>query len=91
MSIKNTAIFAVNLYILINIIFGQNGVIEIYKLNKKSNNLKEDYQLLVQKNYIERIKSNMLNDERIDLRYLEELLRTQYSFADKNERVVFLR
>ena len=90
MFVKNIAIFVVNFYILINILFGQNGFFAIYKINEKINNAKIEYQNLVQENYVRRIKCDMLNEDRIDLRYLEELLRTQYSFAEKKEKVIFL-
>lgn len=90
MSIKNTSIFIVNVYILTNILFGQNGIMQIYKMQQKIHTSTIEKDALSRKNYIRTIKLDMLNDEKIDLRYLEELLRTQYSFAKQEEFVIFI-
>jgi cell division protein FtsB len=90
MSVKHITIFTINFYILTNVIFGQNGIVAIYQINSRIKQSKKEYNAITQENHINQIKSDILNEDKIDLRYLEELLRTKYSFAEKGEKVVFL-
>lgn len=89
MSIKNSIAFIFNFYLLVKILFGQNGAVAIYQYNQTLHQSQFLYQNLVRENYIGKMKSEMLDENKIDLRYLEELLRTKYSFAHDEERVIF--
>ena len=79
----NTFIF---LYILINLIFGERGLISYYEKNK----LKEEL-ILKEKSLLTKLeKKNLMNDlltKEIDLDYIEILYRKKFMVGKSNEKI----
>jgi hypothetical protein len=93
MYLKNGVIIAyiVNLYLIIIIIFGQHGVVDIFQERSaiKKNRIK--LEEMIEVNRVNAIKSSLINADVVDLRYLDELLRIQYSTIKGDEKVIILK
>jgi hypothetical protein len=93
MYLKKTKIilpYFVNLYLLMKIIFGQHGFMAIHSERR---NLDENYKisaLLRDHNNINEIKAGLINKDIINIRYLDELVRLQYSVIKPDEKVLIL-
>lgn len=93
MYLKNGVIIAyiVNFYLFIIIIFGQHGVVDIFQERSaiKKNRIK--LEQMIEVNRVNAIKSSLINADVVDLRYLDELLRIQYSTIKSDEKVIILK
>jgi len=93
MYLKNGVIIAyiVNLYLIIIIIFGKHGVVDIFQERSaiKKNRIK--LEQMIEVNRVNAIKSSLINADVVDLRYLDELLRIQYSTIKSDEKVIILK
>lgn len=92
MYLKNGVIIAyiVNFYLLIIILFGQHGIVDIFQERSeiKDNSIK--LEQMIESNRVNGIKSALINADVVDLRYLDELLRIQYSTIKSDEKVIIL-
>ncbi len=92
MYLKNGVIIAyvVNFYLLLVIIFGQHGIVDIFQERKaiKVNGAK--YEEMLETNRVNTIKVGLMNSDIVDLRYLDELLRIQYSTIKTDEKVIII-
>jgi len=74
------------LYVMLNLIDGERGLISYFEKKNTINNLVEKRKILTNKlNLIEK-KNSMLTDV-IDLDYLETLYREKFMVGKKNEKV----
>ena len=93
MYLKKTKIilpYFINLYLLMKIIFGQHGFLAIHGEQK---NLDENYKtsfFLRNHNNVNEIKAGLINKDIINIRYLDELVRLQYSVIKSDEKVLIL-
>lgn len=92
MYLKNGIVIAyvVNVYLFLLVVFGQHGVIDIFQERKHflENGLK--YKQIIEENRVNAIKVGLINADMVDIRYLEELLRVQYSMIKADENVVII-
>ena len=76
------------LYIILNILDGERGLISYYEKQKLIKNLSEEKKSLV--NELDSIeKRNSLLTDIIDLDYLETLYRAKFMVGKKNEKIFF--
>ena len=74
----------IGISLIIIFIFGNHGVIELYKLSKKRQQIQKEIVLLrQQKINLEKEKSLLKNDKK----YIEKLAREKYRMAKPNERI----
>ena len=74
----------IGISLIIIFIFGNHGVIELYKLTKKRQQIQKEIVLLrQQKINLEKEKSLLKNDKK----YIEKLAREKYRMAKPNERI----
>ena len=74
----------IGISLIIIFIFGNHGVIELYKLTKKRQQIQKEIVLLrQQKIKLEKEKSLLKNDKK----YIEKLAREKYRMAKPNERI----
>ena len=74
----------IGISLIIIFIFGNHGVIELYKLSKKRQQIQKEIVLLrQQKIKLEKEKSLLKNDKK----YIEKLAREKYRMAKPNERI----
>jgi len=79
--------FFLFLYIILNLLDGQRGLISYFEKEKKINLLFEEKKIFTQKlSSVER--KNKLLTETIDIDYLEVLYRTKFMRGKKNEKVL---
>ncbi len=90
MYLKNGVIIAysVNIYLLLVIVFGQHGVVDIFQERGVLVHNRVEYIKIIETNRVNLIKVSLINADIVDLRYLEELLRIQYSMIKADERVI---
>ena len=74
------------LYVLINLLDGQRGLISYYEKQKNKEQLIEEKKALSIKLALVE-KKNMLLTEKIDLDYLEILYRQKFMFGKSNEHI----
>lgn len=80
----------INWYLILKIILGQHGILAIkYQKIEAEKNL-QIYKELKAMNDNKAIKSSLINEDVINLRYLNELLRMQYSVIMPDEKVIIL-
>ena len=93
MYLKNGIIIAyiVNFYLLIIILFGQHGIVDIFQERHSIQQNSIKLEEMIEVNRVNAIKSGLINADVVDLRYLDELLRIQYSTIKKDERVIILK
>lgn len=84
-------VYIVNFYLVGKIIFGMHGLFEIQK--KKIELMYDEERLMevVKLNEIKRVKSSLLNDESVNLRYLEEIIVLQYNMIYDGQKVIILK
>ncbi|MFT4968174.1 MAG: hypothetical protein ACI9CD_001202 [Candidatus Deianiraeaceae bacterium] len=82
--------YIVNLYFLLKILIGQHGILEIHKQIHTLKYNSALYTNIQGNNNIAEIKSGLINDDIISIRYFSELLRLKYSVIQGNEKVVIL-
>ena len=74
------------IYVILNLLDGERGLISYYQKQQLKNNLMHDKKLLVKKlDLIE--KKNYLLTEKIDLDFLETLYRKKFMVGKTNEKV----
>ena len=74
------------LYVLINLLDGQRGLISYYEKQKiKQQLIKEEKALSIKLAMVE--KKNMLLTDKMDLDYLEILYRQKFMFGKSNEHI----
>tara|TARA_Y100001935_G_scaffold189638_1_gene157858 strand:+ start:1747 stop:2070 length:324 start_codon:yes stop_codon:yes gene_type:complete len=74
----------IGLSLIIIFLFGNHGVIELYKLTKKRENIqKEIDQMRKEKVSLEEERFKLKNDDK----YIEKLAREKYRMAKPNERI----
>ena len=74
----------IGISLIIIFIFGNHGVIELYQLSKKRQQIQKEIVLLRQQRiYLEKEKSLLKNDKK----YIEKLAREKYRMAKPNERI----
>jgi hypothetical protein len=93
MYLKNGIIIAyiVNFYLLIIILFGQHGIVDIFQERHSIQQNSIKLEEMIEVNRVNAIKSGLINADVVDLRYLDELLRIQYSTIKRDERVIILK
>ena len=93
MYLKNGVIIAyiVNFYLLIIIIFGKHGVVDIFQEQSAIKKNRIQLEQMIEIKRINRIKVGLINSDIVDLRYLDELLRIQYSTIKSDEKVIILK
>ena len=74
------------LYVLINLLDGQRGLISYYEKQKiKQQLIEEEKELSIKLAMVE--KKNMLLTDKMDLDYLEILYRQKFMFGKSNEHI----
>ena len=74
----------IGISLVIIFIFGNHGVIELYQLSKKRQQIQEEIVLLRQQRInLEKEKSLLKNDKK----HIEKLAREKYRMAKPNERI----
>ena len=74
----------IGISLIIIFIFGNHGVVELYQLSKKRQQIQEEIVLLrQQKINLEKEKTLLKNDKK----YIEKLAREKYRMAKPNERI----
>ena len=74
----------IGISLIIIFIFGNHGVMELYKLSKKRQQIQEEIVLLRQQKIdLEKEKSLLKNDKK----HIEKLAREKYRMAKPNERI----
>ena len=74
----------IGMSLIIIFIFGKHGVIELYQLSKKRQQIQEEIVLLRQQKIdLEKEKSLLKNDKK----HIEKLAREKYRMARPNERI----
>lgn len=74
------------LYVILNLIDGQRGLVSYFEKRKIINNLLQEKNLLINKLALIEKKNHMLTDN-IDLDYLETLYRQKFMVGKKNEEI----
>ena len=74
------------LYVILNLVDGQRGLISYYEKEKLYNELINEKKVIVDKLRTVEKKNNLLTDV-IDLDYLEILYRSKFMLGKKNEKV----
>jgi cell division protein FtsB len=82
--------FVINWYLLLKIVFGQHGIIAIQQQKIDIQTNQQTYTKLKDINDNNAIKASLINEDIINLRYLHELLRIQYSIIMPDEKVIIL-
>ncbi len=78
------------LYFLFNLLSGQRGLISYFNKKETLKNLKnEELSLINQINDLD-FKNSLLSDK-IDLDYVEILIRERFLFGKKNEKIYILK
>ena len=74
----------IGISLIIIFVFGNHGVIELYQLSKKRQQIQEEIVLLRQQKIdLEKEKSLLKNDKK----HIEKLAREKYRMAKPNERI----
>ena len=74
----------IGISLIIIFIFGNHGVLELYQLSKKRQQIQEEIVLLRQQRIdLEKEKSLLKNDKK----HIEKLAREKYRMAQPNERI----
>lgn len=82
--------FTINWYLILKIIFGQHG---LFAIQKQKNDIQTNQQIYIKLKTVNdnnAIKASLISEDIINLRYLNELLRTQYSVIMPDEKVIIL-
>jgi len=80
--------FFLFLYVILNLLDGERGLISYYKKQQEMNNLiKKKESLIFELNLIE--KKNSLLTNIIDLDYLETLYRKKFMVGKKSEKIYY--
>ena len=74
------------LYVILNLLDGERGLISFYEKQKIKNQLIEEKRSLLAKLSLVEKKNNLLT-ENIDLDYLETLYRIKFMFGKKSEKI----
>ena len=74
----------IGISLIIIFIFGNHGVIELYKLSKKRQKIQEEIVLLRQQKIDLEKEKSLLKD---DKKHIEKLAREKYRMAKPNERI----
>jgi cell division protein DivIC len=78
------------LYFFFNLLSGQRGLISYFEKNQILNNLETEEFLLT--NQIKDLDfNNSLLNEKLDLDYIETLIRERFSFGKKNETIYIIK
>ena len=74
------------LYVILNLLDGQRGLISYYEKKELINELFEEKKIIITKLRLIEKKNNLLTDV-IDLDYLETIYRLKFMVGKKNEKV----
>ena len=74
------------LYVAVNLLDGERGLISFYEKQKLKNNLLVEKEILLKKLVSVKKKNSLLTDT-IDLDYLETLYRKKFMVGKSNEKV----
>ena len=74
------------LYVIINLIDGERGIISYYEKQQIKKQLNNEKQILVSQLAVIQKKNNLLT-ETIDLDYLEILYRKKFMYGKANEKI----
>jgi cell division protein FtsB len=82
--------FFICLYLTIKFTFGENGILEYYKLRDKIQSNKISFNYIAKENDILLIKIDLLNEKSVNCLYLQELAKTKLQFAKEDEKLIIL-
>jgi len=74
------------LYVIINLIDGERGIVSYYEKQQIKKQLNNEKQILVSQLAVIQKKNNLLT-ETIDLDYLEILYRKKFMYGKANEKI----
>ncbi len=74
------------LYVIINLIDGERGIISYYEKQQIKNQLNNEKKILISQLALIEKKNNLLT-ETIDLDYLEILYRKKFMYGKANEKI----
>ena len=78
------------LYVLINLLDGQRGLISYFEKKQTLKNLKKE-ELLLNKQINDLDFKNSLLSDNLDLDYIETLIRERFLFGKKNEKIYIIK
>ena len=77
------------LYFFFNLLSGQRGLISYFEKKQTLNNLKKEESLLIEQIKDLDFKNSLLSDK-LDLDYIETLIRERFLFGKKNEKIYII-
>ena len=77
------------LYFFFNLLSGQRGSISYFEKKQTLNNLKKEESLLIEQIKDLDFKNSLLSDK-LDLDYIETLIRERFLFGKKNEKIYII-
>ena len=78
------------LYIGINLIGGERGLISYFEKKENLKNLKQQESLIINQISDLEFKNSLLSDN-LDLDYIESLIRERFIFGKKNEKIYIIK
>ena len=78
------------LYFFFNLLSGQRGLISYFEKKKVLNNLQEKEKLLISEIKDLDFRNSLLSDK-LDLDYIEILIRERFVFGKKNEKIYIIK
>ena len=78
------------LYIGINLIGGERGLISYFEKKEILKNLKQQESLIINQISDLEFKNSLLSDN-LDLDYIESLIRERFIFGKKNEKIYMIK
>ena len=78
------------LYFFFNLLSGQRGLISYFEKKQTLNILKKEESLLIEQINDLDFKNSLLSDK-LDLDYIETLIRERFLFGKKNEKIYILK
>ncbi len=82
--------YIVNGYLLLKLLFDQHGFFAILNLNKVVERNNQVYVEMKKTNDIKEIKEELINENIVNIRYLDEVVRLQYSLIKPDEKVLII-
>lgn len=83
--------YIVNFYLLVKIIFGVHGIIDFHRASARLNNSRQYLQDLTSINDTNQIKAELISKHVVNIRYIQDLVRVQYSMLEDGEKVLILK
>ena len=78
------------LYFFFNLLSGQRGLISYFEKKQTLNILKKEESLLIEQINDLDFKNSLLSDK-LDLDYIETLIRERFLFGKKNEKIYIIK